>query len=253
MAGQVAGRVVLITGGGSGIGRATALAFGREGGRVVVSDVSAEGGHETVERIVTAGGEAIFIGADVTDAAAVEALVQATVATYGRLDYAFNNAGIGGGNGGSTHEYPVELWGRVLAVNLTGVFLCLRAEITQMLTQGGGAIVNSASIMGLVGGGSTAYNAAKHGVIGLTKQAAVEYAQRGIRVNAVCPGFTETPMVQAIRARRPGFDERIATTTPMGRFGTPEEIAAAVLWLCSDAAAFVTGVALPIDGGWVAQ
>jgi NAD(P)-dependent dehydrogenase (short-subunit alcohol dehydrogenase family) len=253
MAGQFAGKVALVTGAGSGIGRASALAFARDGAQVVAGDIDVAGGQETVRQIVSAGGEARFIAADVTDPAAVEALMEAALAAYGRLDCAFNNAGISGLGGGLAHEYPLELWDRVLRTNLTGVWLCMRAELPRMLARGGGAIVNTASIMGLVGGGNVAYNAAKHGVVGLTRQAALEYARQGVRVNAVCPGFTETPMVQVVRERRPGLDERVATTAPAGRFGGPEEIAAAVTWLCSDAAAFVTGVALPVDGGWTAQ
>ncbi|MBF6590696.1 MAG: SDR family oxidoreductase [Ktedonobacterales bacterium] len=253
MVGELAAKVALVTGGGSGIGRATALAFARAGARVVVADVLAEGGEETVRTIQGAGGEALFVRCDVTVAAEVEALVARAVATYGRLECAFNNAGIGGGLG-ATAECTEENFDRVLAVNLKGVFLCMREEIRQMLTQGGGAIVNTASAAGLVGAqGIPAYAASKHGVVGLTKTAAVEYARKRIRVNAVCPGWIQTPMLGQVGADNPKFETGIVRFHPIGRLGTPEEVAAAVVWLCSDAASFVTGLNMSVDGGLVAQ
>ena len=250
--------VALVTGGGSGLGRATALAFARAGARVVVADVDTAGGAETVRRVVAAGGEALFVRTDVAQAAEVEALVRKTVAAYGRLDCAFNNAGVStpqAGGGGLIHEHPEETWDRVISINLKGVWLCLKYEISQMRRQGGGAIVNAASIYGLVGSGrgGSAYTASKHGVVGLTKAAALENAQQGIRVNAVCPGFIETPMVEQIFAQRPEQEPQVIAAHPLGRLGVPNEVAETVVWLCSPAASFVTGHALPVDGGYVAQ
>jgi NAD(P)-dependent dehydrogenase (short-subunit alcohol dehydrogenase family) len=245
----------VVTGAASGIGRSSALAFAREGARVVVADVLDDQGRETVDRIETAGGEAIFVPADVSRRSDVERLVRRAVETFGRLDCAHNNAGIEGGApaGSEFHTYPEEMWDRVLSINLKGVWLCMQAEIAQILAQGG-TIVNTASVAGLVGApGMGAYAAAKHGVVGLTKVAALEYATRGIRVNAVCPGVIDTPMVQRGIARRPEIERFFLAGEPMGRFGQPEEIAEAVVWLCSDAASFLTGVALPVDGGWVAR
>lgn len=254
MAGLLAGKVALVTGGASGIGRAAALAMAREGARVVVADVAEAGGSETVQRIVAAGGQALFQRADVADAADVATLVRRAVETYGRLDCAFNNAGIEGAIA-APHEYPDDAFDRVIAVNLKGVWLCLKAEVQQMLAQGGGAIVNTASAAGLVGAPTiAAYAASKHGVVGLTKSFALAYARQGIRVNAVCPGIIRTPMVErSFMARGPDAVARLEATEPVGRLGTPEEVAEAVVWLCSDAAAFVTGVALPVDGGLVAR
>jgi NAD(P)-dependent dehydrogenase (short-subunit alcohol dehydrogenase family) len=255
MAGQFTGKVALVTGAGSGIGRATALAFAREGARVVVSDVASAGGEETIRLIKDAAGEATFIATDVAKADEVEQLIQRVVESYGRLDYAHNNAGIarGGPRGGLTHEMAEEVWAQHLAVNLTGVWRCMKHEIAQMLRQGGGAIVNTASAAGLVGlTGASAYVASKHGVVGLTKTAALEYAQQGIRVNAVCPGYIRTPMTARGYAD-PERRAQIIAKQPIGRFGEPEEVAAAVVWLCSDAASFVTGVAFSVDGGYVAQ
>jgi NAD(P)-dependent dehydrogenase (short-subunit alcohol dehydrogenase family) len=249
---QLTGKVALVTGAGSGIGRATALAFAQEGAKVVVADVDAVGGEETVKQITQTGGEAIFVATDVSRADDVQRLVSRTVEVYGRLDCAHNNAGIS--VGGRTHDIAEDAWARVLAVNLTGVFLCMKYEIVQLLAQGGGgAIVNTASVLGLVGGGSVTYVASKHGVVGLTKHAALEYAQRGIRINAVCPAPIPTPLLARAFARTPGLEERWLASVPLGRFGTPEEVAAATVWLCSDAASFVTGVAMPVDGGWLAQ
>lgn len=254
MAGRVEGKVALVTGGGSGIGRATALAFAREGAKVVVADVVVAGGQETARMITAAGGDATFVQVDVAKAADVEALIKKTVAAYGRLDCAFNNAGIEGEMRARTADASEENWNRVIAINLKGVWLCLKAEIPQMLKQGGGAIVNTASVAGLVGGvGASAYVASKHGVNGLTKTAALEYAKQGIRVNAVCPGGIRTPMLERIMGDNPRASEKIAALEPVGRLGKPEEIAEAVVWLCSDAASFVTGLPMAVDGAMTAQ
>lgn len=244
--------VALVTGGGSGIGRATALAFAHEGARVVVADVDVASGTATAEQIAAAGGEAHVVATDITVAEEVAGLIRRTIEVYGRLDCAFNNAGIGQG-GQYLPDLPEAVWDRVIAVNLTGVYLCLKHEIIQMRSQGGGSIVNTASGFGLIGGrGNAAYVAAKHGVVGLTKTAALEWATDGIRVNAVCPGWIRTPMVEPALAD-PVRRERILAMEPIGRLGTPEEIADAVLWLCSPGASFVTGHALAVDGGVVAQ
>ena len=252
MAGQLEGKVSLITGGGSGIGKASALAFAREGSKGGVADVNVDGGEQTVRLIQDTGGEATFVKADVSKSGDVSAMVDHAVQTYSRLDCAFNNAGVSGGPG-RVHEYTEENWSRVLDINLTGVWLCMKYEIIQMLNQGGGAIVNTASVMGLVGGSrSPAYGATKHGVVGLTKTGAVDYAQEGIRINAVCPGYIRTPMIEQGVLMDPGAEERVVSRHPMHRLGTPEEIAEAVVWLCSDAASFVTGHAMTVDGGYVA-
>ena len=253
MAGLTEGKVALVTGAGSGIGRATALVFAREGAKVVVSDIVVEGGQETVQQIEAAGGEAIFVKADVSQAADVETLITQTVETYGRLDCAFNNAGIEGGMK-LTIDCTKEEFDRTITVNLTGVWLCMKYEIQQMLSQGSGAIVNTASAAGLVGFPSLPdYVASKHGVVGLTKTAALEYAKSGIRVNAVCPGVIQTPMVERGAQLSPGFDELALSMEPVGRFGQPAEVGEAVVWLCSDAASFVTGHPMAVDGGLVAQ
>jgi NAD(P)-dependent dehydrogenase (short-subunit alcohol dehydrogenase family) len=243
------GKVVLITGAASGIGRAASLLFAEEGARLVLADVDDRGGDE-VARLI--GGDGAYVHCDVTDPAQVDALVAAAVERFGRLDCAFNNAGIGGASD-PVAEYEIEAWDRVLAVNLTGVFLCMRSELRQMVAQGTGAIVNTASVVGVMGYPYlAAYNAAKHGVIGLTRTAAIEYARDGIRVNAVCPGWTETPMVME-GGRAPASDPEvyaaIAGLVPMKRLGRPVEIATAAAWLCSDAASFVTGQPLVVDGG----
>jgi NAD(P)-dependent dehydrogenase (short-subunit alcohol dehydrogenase family) len=241
-------KVALVTGAASGIGRATALAFAREGAKVIVADVQEAGGAETVDLIRQQGGEAAFVRCDVSQAAQAEALVAACVEKYGRLDSAHNNAGILG-RSASTVECTEANWDSVMAVNLKGVWLCLKYEIAQMLTQGSGAIVNTSSTAGLRGfRNSPAYCASKAGVVLLTQVAALEYVQRGIRVNAVCPGQVDTPMVN----RRPGFDTG-RVVEPIGRPGLPEEIAEAVMWLCSDAASYMTGVALPVDGGYMSE
>ena len=255
MAGTLDGKTALVTGGGSGIGRAASLAYAKDGARVVVADVNVEGGEETVQLIKEAGGEAILVHADVSKPEDTQAMVAQAVETFGSLDCAFNNAGIGGGRDRLlTADYLEEDWDRVISINLKGVWLCMKAEIPQMLKQGGGAIVNTASIAGLVGlTGTVAYVAAKHGVTGLTKAAAMEYAKSGIRVNAVCPGYIHTPLVQGIFDRIEGYEERVAARHPIGRLGEPEEIAQAVVWLSSDAASFVTGHNMPVDGGYMAQ
>ncbi len=242
------GKVALVTGAASGIGRASALAFAREGARVVVADVAVDGGEETVRLIADAGGEATFVKADVSKANEVEALVQKAVQTFGRLDYAHNNAGMLGA-WAQTADCTEEEFDRVIAVNLKGVWLCMRYEIPQMLAWGGGAIVNTSSSSGLVATrGLPAYTASKHGVAGLTKTAAVEYVRKGIRVNAICPGFIDTPMVRGLSEDWPRND----VVPPIGRLGTPEEVAAAVVWLCSDAASYITGHLLSIDGALTA-
>ena len=250
MAGLVAGKVALVTGGGSGIGRQACLVFAREGARVVVCDVAVEGGEGTVGQIEQAGGQATFIRADVAQAAEVEALVAKTVETYGRLDCAYNNAGIAGRTARVADDSE-QNWERILAINLKGVWLCLKYEIAHMLTQGGGAIVNTASDAGLIGlRRAGAYVASKHGVVGLTKTAALEYAKANIRVNAVCPGPIDTPMLREASER---VIDAMATAQPNGRLGQPREIAEAAVWLCSDAASFVTGHPMPVDGGYLAQ
>lgn len=255
MAGNMDGKTALVTGGSSGIGRAASLAYAREGARVVVADVNIEGGEETVQQIKEAGGEAILVHADVSKPEDTQAMVAQAVEAFGSLDCAFNNAGISGGRERRlTAEYLEEDWDRVISINLKGVWLCMKAEIPQMLKQGGGAIVNTASVAGLVGiPGTVAYIAAKHGVAGITKAAALEYATSGIRVNAVCPGYIRTPLVQGIFDQHEGFEDRVASRHPIGRLGEPPEIAEAVLWLSSDAASFMTGHNMAVDGGYVAQ
>ena len=246
-------KVALVTGGGSGIGRASCLAFAREGARVAVADVDLSGAEETVRLIEGVGGRGVALQVDVTKSGEVESLVERVVEEFGRLDCAFNNAGVGGAVE-NTHEYPENEWDRVLGVNLKGVWLCMKYEIPVMLRQGGGAIVNTASIYGLSGaGGYIAYNAAKHGVVGVTKTAALEYTDVGVRVNAVCPGYILTPMTIPGIEANPELERRMVSQTPMGRMGQPKEIAEAVVWLCSDAASFVTGHTMTPDGGYMAQ
>jgi len=254
MAGLLDGKSALITGGGGGIGRATALAFAREGARVAVADVVEEVARETVAQVNAAGGQAISLSGDVSRDADVRAMIDAVVGTYGRLDCAFNNAGIAGWHVDAilkkTAEWSEEAFDRMIAVNLKGVWLCMRHELPQMQAQGSGAIVNTGSIAGLVGlPNSSAYVAAKHGVIGLTKTAALEYAESNIRVNAVCPGYIKTPMTEPSMRLR---GEAILAQTPLKRMGSPEEIAEMVVWLCSERASYVSGAAYNVDGGWMA-
>ncbi len=246
------GKIALITGAGSGIGRATALAFAAAGASVVVSDVVETGGQETVGLVSEAGGEALFIGADVSQLDEVAALVAESVRHFGRLDVAVNNAGIGGA-WARTADYPLDDWARVIAVNLSGVFYCMQQELRQMLAQNGGAIVNVASIAGQRAlANAPAYTASKHGVIGLTRTAAQEYARQKIRVNAVCPVFTRTPLFQGMIEGNDQLAERLVQNIPARRFGEPEEVADAILWLCSEGAGFVTGQAVNVDGGLTA-
>ncbi len=247
------GKVALVTGGSSGIGRATALCFAKHGARVVVADVDDKGSLETLSMITDTGGQAVFVKTDVTKAADVEGMVNKAVETYGRLDCAYNNAGIEGATA-SIVDLDERDWDRVIDVNLKGVWLCLRYQISQMLKQDGGAIVNTASIMGLIGGtNDCGYGASKHGVAGLTKTAAIEYARQGIRVNAVCPGTIDTPMARRIAVDNAEAEKSLIERHPIGRVGQPEEIAETVVWLCSDAASFVTGHMMSVDGGYIAQ
>jgi NAD(P)-dependent dehydrogenase (short-subunit alcohol dehydrogenase family) len=250
------GKVILVTGGSSGIGRTTALVLAREGAKVVVADVNRAGGEETVRLIAEADGEAVFVQADVSKASEVKTMVDKTLETYGQLDCAFNNAGILEGIFTSTADYPEESWDRVVDINLKGVWLCMKYEIPQMIKQGGGVIVNMSSVAGLFGNKivGPAYIASKHGVVGLTKVAALEYAQQGIRVNAVCPAIIDnTVMSEDIFGTNPQLETQIKTIYPAGRIGGLSEVAEAVAWFCSDAAPFITGHALPIDGGLLAQ
>jgi NAD(P)-dependent dehydrogenase (short-subunit alcohol dehydrogenase family) len=253
MAGRLDGKVAIVTGVASGIGKAAATIFAREGAKLVAADVSADDGEAVVRQVKEAGGEALFVRCDIAKAADTEALVAAAVKAYGRLDCAFNNAGIIG-KIARTAEETEENFDRIITVDLKGPWLCMKYEILQMLRQKrGGAIVNTASAAGLVGShGMPSYAAAKHGVVGLTRTAALEYAKAGIRINAVCPGIVDTPMTQGIVAQHP----RMAQATgvmPLGRNCRPEEIAEAAAWLCSDAASFVTGQAMAVDGGLTAQ
>ncbi|WP_428672289.1 SDR family NAD(P)-dependent oxidoreductase [Reyranella sp.] len=254
MAGILDGKSALVTGGASGIGRATALAMVREGARVAIADQNETGAAETVAMINAAGGQSIAIAVDVSDEAQIEAMVTRSVAAFGRLDCAFNNAGIASRGAGQpglrTHEMTRQSFDRMIAINLTGVFLCMKHEIVQMLKQGGGAIVNTASVAGLVGLPTSAnYVAAKHGVVGLTKTAAMEYARENIRVNCVNPGYIKTPMTDPIMGER---YEKLMPKVPMNRLGVPEEIAEAVVWMCSDRASFMTGASQVVDGGYYA-
>ena len=239
------GKTALVTGAGSGIGRASAIAFAAAGANVAVADISEKGGNETVSAIQDAGGTAEFFRVDVADEAAVQALVASVAQRFGGIDFAHNNAGIEG-NVVPLAELPSDNWRRVIDVNLSSVFYCLKAEIPHMVARGGGAIVNTASISGLIGGYSlSVYTAAKHGVVGLTKAAAMDYAEKGMRINSLCPGLIETPFIHELP--KPALDH-LLNGTPMGRMGQPAEMAQVVMWLCSDSASYVTGHAMVADG-----
>ena len=251
MSSTYAGKVALVTGGGSGIGRATSLAFAREGAKVVVADISPEGGLETLEMIKAGGGEGMFVATDVSDESQVVAMIDASIDAFGRIDCAFNNAGIGGGRR-PVHDWELADFRKVIAINLEGVFLCMKYEIPVMLRQRGGSIVNNASIAGLRGSPTLGpYVASKHAVVGLTKTAALEYIAYGVRVNAICPGWTETAILKELQ-EDPKVMKRMIERIPLKRIGRPEEIAAAVLWLCSDAASFIVGHSMVLDGGMMA-
>lgn len=255
MAGQLEGKTALVTGGGSGIGRATSLAYAREGARVVVADLNVEGGEETVQMIVEAGGQAVLVHADVSDASGAQLMVDRAVEAYGSLDCAFNNAGISGGRERRrSADYLEEDFDRVIRINLKGVWLSMKAEIPQMLKQGSGAIVNTASTAALFGYRTMAhYVASKHGVVGLTKAAALECSLTGVRVNCICPGVIATQMIRDFVGEIPEVEQAMTVMQPVNRMGRPEEIADAVLWLCSEEASFVTGANISVDGGVAAQ
>jgi len=246
-------KVALITGGSYGIGRATAIAFASRGAKVVIADWMEDPNQEAINAIKALGSEVLFIKCDVSNNSQVKEMIEKIISTFGRLDYAFNNAGIEGVSA-PTHECTEENWDRVIGVNLKGIWLCMKYEISQMLKQGKGVIVNNASIAGLVGFQNIpAYVASKHGVIGLTKNAALEFAKLGIRVNVVCPGVIKTPMIDRFTGKSKEVEKQFESMEPIGRLGAPEEVAETVIWLCSDASSFITGDAIPVDGGWVAQ
>jgi len=248
-----AGKVALVTGGASGIGRAAALGFAREGTRVVIADVDVTGGEETARLITQRGMDAVFVRADVRVAADVEAMVAVALQKFGRLDLAINNAGVLG-SGASMIDFTEDDWDDVMGVNLKGVWLCMKHEIPAMMQSGGGAIVNVSSIAGLVGSQhSPAYAASKHGVVGLTKTAALQYASHNIRVNCICTAAVLSPMLETLVTRNPQVGAKLKASQPNGRFASPAEIAEVAVWFCSDAASFVTGAVLPVDGGYTAQ
>ena len=252
MAGEFAGKIALVTGGGAGIGRATALAFAHAGAKLVIADINESAARETAAMVKDAGGESFVIKCDVTSAGDVAVLMAETVVAFGRLDCAFNNAGIEVEHW-RLAEGREETFDRIMAINVKGVWLCMKYELEQMLKQGGGSIVNTASIAGLTGAAKrAAYSASKHAVIGLTKSAAIEYAAQNIRVNAVCPGVIHTQMYERALAADPKIQKGVERMHPIGRLGEASEVAAAVLWLSSPAASFVTGHPLVVDGGFIA-
>ena len=244
--------VAIVTGGGSGIGRQSSLRFAEAGAKVVVADIDEDGGHETVKMITSDGGEATFVKTNVTDSDDVDAMVQTALDEYGGLDFAHNNAGIAD-EGTRLAEYDEAQWDRMIDVNLKGVWRCLKAEIPEMIERGGGAIVNTSSVAGVSANGSAHYAASKHGVIGLTRRATVDYAEDGIRFNAVCPGVIDTPMVQQAGEDNSEEMDRITAGIPAGRLGEPQEIADTVVWLCSEDASYVMGQPIIVDGGLLAQ
>jgi len=246
-------KVALVTGAAAGIGRACADALARAGARVVVSDVDEAGGRGTTEAITATGGNALFVAADVSVAADVKRLVRTIVEHYGGLDCAVNNAGVEG-TMAATADCTEDNWDRTIAINLKGVWQCMRLEIPEMIKRGGGAIVNMASVAGLVGfAGLPAYCASKGGVVQLTRAAALEYAEQGVRVNAICPGVIRTAMVERLLSGDPEKEKAFTDLEPVGRFGRPDEIGDAAVWLCSGASSFVTGHALAVDGGFLAR
>lgn len=246
-------QVAVVTGGSFGIGRATAVAFAQRGAKVIIADLVEDKDGETLKQIKAAGSEGIFVQCDVSKNNDVKGLIDKCIATYGRLDYAFNNAGIEGAQA-TTHECTEENWDKTIAVNLKGIWLSMKNEIPQMLKNRKGAIVNCSSVAGLNGfPGLPAYVATKHGVVGLTKTAALEYSTQGIRVNAVCPGVIHTAMMDRLTGKDKEVEKQYTEMEPIGRMGKPEEVAEAVVWLCSDAASFVTGIAMPVDGGFNAE
>jgi len=250
---QFSGKVALVTGGASGLGRVSAVALAREGAKVIVSDVAVTGGETTVQMIKEEGGLATFIRADITKSDEVEAMVGAAIQNFGRLDFALNNAGIDGVRA-RIANYPEDVWHQVINLNLTGVFLCLKHELPIMVKQGSGVIINMSSVAGVTGfPGHAAYTASKHGVIGLTKTAAIDYSKAGIRVNAICPAYTRTPMLDRMLEQTPDLEAKLISRVPLRRLGTAEEIAQAVIYLFSDAAAFITGHSLVMDGGILAE
>ncbi|MDE3249089.1 MAG: glucose 1-dehydrogenase [Bacteroidota bacterium] len=249
----IKGKTAVVTGAGSGIGRATALAFAAAGAKVVVAEKDEASGKTTMQMIQAQGGEAMFIMTDVAKAGDVELMLAMAEQRFGTVDFAFNNAGVEGISS-PTHECSASNWDQTMAVDLRGTWICMKSEIATMLRHTGGVVVNCSSIAGLVGfEGMPAYVAAKHGVAGLTKTAALEYAQKNIRVNAVCPGVIHTAMVDRVAGNDPAALASFAAMAPMGRMGKPEEIASVVLWLCSDQAGYVTGAVIPVDGGYMAR
>lgn len=254
MSGTLEGKIALVTGGSTGIGRATSIALAQEGATVVIADLQDEEGANTVQMVKDIGGNAEYHHVDVSDFDQVKSLIDGIAERHGSLDGAFNNAGIEGPTA-KIENYSLEDWDRVIRVNLTGVFICIKCEIEQMIKQdGGGSIINTASAAGLVGiPGAPGYNSSKHGVVGLSKTIALEYGSRNIRVNAVCPGFIETPMLDRVTDASVKIRDQLIKMVPMRRVAQPSEIGDAVAWLMSDKSSYVTGVALPVDGGWVAQ
>jgi NAD(P)-dependent dehydrogenase (short-subunit alcohol dehydrogenase family) len=250
---QLEDKVAVVTGGASGIGRATVLAMSAAGARIAIADITTASGEGLAAEVTASGGEAFFMATNVASSASIEALFDAVIARWGRLDCAFNNAGVAG-QGNFTIDTTEADWDRTHNINLKGVWLCLRREITDMLKTGGGAIVNTASVAGLVGWrGGAIYSASKHGVVGLTKSAALEYARHGVRVNAVCPGVIDTPMGAPATQTSGVVHDKLLARHPAGRFGDATEVANAVVWLCSSASSFTTGHALTVDGGYVSH
>ena len=252
MTSSMQGKVALVTGGSTGIGRATALAFAAQGCKVAIASRTQTTGESAAAEIRAVGGEALWIPTDVSQSDQVAAMVERTVAAFGRLDYACNNAG-SGGDGGWLVDITEADWDFTMAVYLKSVFLCMKHEIPEMLKLGGGAIVNISSVDGLRAfPWNPAYSAAKHGIIGLTKSAAVQYGRQGVRINAICPGWIRTPPIEAVLAEQPEIEQQWLMHQPIDRLGDPREVADAVVWLCSDRASLVMGVALPVDGGYTA-